>query len=314
MKLYSIIIPVYNRPQEIDELLLSLTNQTYIHFEVIIVEDGSTQTCEHIVEKYQHLLKIYYYKTPNQGPGKARNYGVQFAKGEYIIILDSDCILPSAYMEQIHDALKHYDVDAFGGPDRAHHSFSPLQKAINYSMTSFLTTGGIRGGRKKLDDFYPRSFNMGIRREVYIKLEGFSSMRYGEDIDFSRRIKEAGYKTRLFPMAYVFHKRRTSLCSFFKQVSHSGEARVVLTKKYPSSLKAVHLLPAVFTLYLLVTILLSPFCPLLLLPIAFYALLLFLDAFIRNNRSFKIAALAVITSFVQLTGYGSGMIRRWMYR
>lgn len=245
---YSIIVPVYNRPEEVDELLESLTKQQLRDFEVVIVEDGSSAPCQEIAEKYQNKLDIHYYYKSNSGPGQSRNYGAERSKGEYLIVLDSDCILPAGYLSAVDQELLSSPADAFGGPDRAHASFSNIQKAINYSMTSFFTTGGIRGGKKKMDKFYPRSFNMGIKREVYVALGGFSKMRFGEDIDFSIRIFKGGYRCRLFPNAWVYHKRRTDLKKFFKQVHNSGIARINLYKKYPESLKIVHLLPAVFTL------------------------------------------------------------------
>ena len=240
---YSIIIPVYNRPDEADELLQSLTRQSFKDFEVIIVEDGSSVPCKDVAERYQNILDIRYYAKPNSGPGQTRNYGAERSRGEYLIILDSDCILPEGYFAAVEEELQKAPADAFGGPDRAHVSFTDIQKAINYSMTSFFTTGGIRGGKKKMDKFYPRSFNMGVRREVYETLGGFSRMRFGEDIDFSIRIFKGGYACRLFPGAWVYHKRRTDLKKFFKQVHNSGIARINLYKKYPESLKTVHLLP-----------------------------------------------------------------------
>ena len=245
---YSVIIPVYNRPDEADELLQSLTRQSFKDFEVIIVEDGSSVPCKDVAERYQNILDIHYYAKPNSGPGQTRNYGAERSRGEYLIILDSDCILPEGYFAAVEEELQKAPADAFGGPDRAHVSFTDIQKAINYSMTSFFTTGGIRGGKKKMDKFYPRSFNMGVRREVYETLGGFSRMRFGEDIDFSIRIFKGGYACRLFPGAWVYHKRRTDLKKFFKQVHNSGIARINLYKKYPESLKTVHLLPAAFTL------------------------------------------------------------------
>ena len=245
---YSVIIPVYNRPDEVDELLQSLTGQRFKDFEVIIVEDGSSIPCRKVTEAYRKKLDIHYYDKPNSGPGQSRNYGAERSSGEYLIILDSDCILPEGYFEAVEKELQASPADAFGGPDRAHESFTDIQKAINYSMTSFFTTGGIRGGKKKMDKFYPRSFNMGVRREVYHILGGFSKMRFGEDIDFSIRIFQGGYRCRLFPDAWVYHKRRTDLKKFFKQVHNSGIARINLYKKYPESLKPVHLLPAAFTL------------------------------------------------------------------
>ena len=228
MEVFSIIIPVYNRPEEIDDLLNSLTRQTYVHFEVIVVDDGSSIPCEPVVNAYNDRLRIRYFYIENSGPGLARNQGVRYAEGEIVIVLDSDCIVPASYLEQVHESLMRYKVDAFGGADRAHSSFSAIQKAVNYSMTSFFTTGGIRGSRRHLDTFYPRSFNMGMRKEVYEALGGFSDMRYGEDIDFSIRIFAAGYKCRYFPGAWVYHKRRTNFVQFFRQVWHSGYARIIL--------------------------------------------------------------------------------------
>ena len=211
---YSIIVPVFNRPDEVDELLESLTHQTEKDFEVVIVEDGSQTPCEEVCKRYEHLMDIHYYYKENSGPGQSRNYGAERAKGEYLLILDSDVVLPEGYLKAVSDELSRKPADAFGGPDKAHSSFTDTQKAISYSMTSFFTTGGIRGGKKKMDKFYPRSFNMGIRRDVYLKLNGFSNMRFGEDIDFSIRIFKAGCRCRLFPEAWVWHKRRTDFRKF----------------------------------------------------------------------------------------------------
>ena len=231
MTRFSFIVPVFNRPDEVDELLQSLTRQTVRGFEVIVVEDGSQMPCRDVCEKYASQLDIHYFDKPNSGPGQSRNYGVERAQGEYVIILDSDVVLPDGYLAAVEQELQREPADAFGGPDSAHPSFTPTQKAISYSMTSFFTTGGIRGGKKKLDKFYPRSFNMGIRREVYEQLGGFSSMRFGEDIDFSIRIFKGGYRCRLFPEAWVWHKRRTDFRKFFRQVYNSGIARINLYKK-----------------------------------------------------------------------------------
>jgi len=249
MPLFSFIIPVFNRPNEVEELLQSLTQQTVDSsmFEVIVVEDGSQITCKEVCERFSEQLNLHYYYKENSGPGQSRNYGADKSCGEYYIVLDSDVVLPETYIQHVLDEINRESCDAFGGPDRAHHDFSPIQKAISYSMTSFFTTGGIRGGKKKLDKFYPRSYNMGIKSDVYKALNGFSKMRFGEDIDFSIRIFDNGYSCRLFPEAWVYHKRRTDFRKFFKQVYNSGIARINLYKKYPSSLKLVHLLPAVFT-------------------------------------------------------------------
>ena len=304
---YSVIIPVYNRPDEVDELLQSLTQQSFKDFEVIVVEDGSSIPCKPVTEKYQELLDVHYYDKPNSGPGQTRNYGVERSKGEYLIILDSDCILPEGYFLAVEEELQHEAADAFGGPDRAHESFTNIQKAINYSMTSFFTTGGIRGGKKKMDKFYPRSFNMGIRREVYEALGGFSKMRFGEDIDFSIRLFKNGNKVCLFPSAWVYHKRRTDWHKFFRQVYNSGIARINLYKKYPDSLKLVHLLPAAFTLGVLFFLVGSLFCTWSLLPLGLFCLLIFADSSIQN-KSIKIGFLSIIASFIQLSGYGCGFL------
>ena len=318
---YSIIIPVFNRPDEVDELLQSLTEQTVKDFDVVIVEDGSKTPCKDVVDKYASQLHLLYYYKENGGPGPARNYGVERAKGDYVLILDSDCVLPPTYIEAIEAELSSNPCDAFGGPDRAHESFTPVQKAISYSMTSFFTTGGIRGGKKKLDKFYPRSFNMGVRRDVYNALGGFSKMRFGEDIDFSIRIFKGGYKCRLFPEAWVWHKRRTDMDKFFKQVFNSGIARINLEKRHPGSMKLVHLLPTAFTVgvtALIIAALVFRFMGswmwlYALLPIELYCLLLFIDASIQN-KSMVIGILAVEAAFVQLFGYGLGFIKAWWQR
>lgn len=310
---YSVIVPVYNRPNEADELLKSLTYQTFGNFEVIIVDDGSTLPCSEVASKYSGQLNIHYYFKPNSGPGQTRNFGVERAHGDYVVILDSDVVVPSDYLNKIEHELTTNPCDSFGGPDRADKSFTNLQKAINYSMTSFFTTGGIRGGRQKLDKFYPRSFNMGVKTDVYRALGGFSNMRFGEDIDFSIRIFKANYKCRLFPDAWVYHKRRTNLSKFFRQVFNSGIARINLYKKYPESLKLVHALPAVFTAGVALLLVSSPitvFGPSL---IVLYALLIFISAFLQTG-SINIAILAIVTSFIQLLGYGSGFIYAWWIR
>lgn len=310
---YSVVIPVYNRPDEVDELLQSLCGQTYQNFEVVVVEDGSAIPCKQVVKKYTEMLDVHYFEKPNSGPGQTRNYAAERSRGEYLLILDSDCILPETYLAAVEAKLQREPTDAFGGPDRAHDSFSDVQKAINYAMTSFFTTGGIRGGKKKMDKFYPRSFNMGVRAEVYKALGGFSAMRFGEDIDFSIRIFKGGYRCRLFPEAWVWHKRRTDLKKFFKQVHNSGIARIDLYKKYPESLKLVHLLPAVFTVGVVMVLLVAFICPWSLLLLALFAVVIFIDASIRN-KSIKIGALSVIAAFIQLTGYGSGFLRAWWKR
>ena len=346
---YSIIVPVYNRPDEVDELLQSLCEQTVKDFEVIIVEDGSINPCKDVCNKYAGILSLHYYAKENSGPGQSRNYGAERANGEYVIILDSDVVLPQGYLQAVDNALSSLhsplssEIVAFGGPDAAHPDFTPVQKAISYAMTSFFTTGGIRGGKAKLDKFYPRSFNMGIRRDVYHQLGGFSKMRFGEDIDFSYRIVEAGHKTRLFPEAWVWHKRRTDFRKFFRQVYNSGIARINLTKRHPGTLKLVHLLPTVFTLGVIGCLMLFGlgaalycygewldayglrptddmhqgvgfvFCILALLPLLLYSGIIFIDSTIRN-KSLWVGLLSIPAAFVQLMGYGLGFIEAWWKR
>ena len=311
---YSIIVPVYNRPDEVDELLESLTKQTLKDFEVIIVEDGSIKPCKDVCEKYANILDLHYYAKENSGPGQSRNYGAERSNGEWLIILDSDVVLPEGYLEAVEKSLaSSTSIEAWGGPDAAHPSFTPVQKAISYSMTSFFTTGGIRGGKAKLDKFYPRSFNMGIRRDVYLKLEGFTKMRFGEDIDFSYRIVEAGYMPRLFPEAWVWHKRRTDFRKFFRQVYNSGIARINLEKRHPGTMKLVHLLPTVFTLgvigLLLITFIFTYAC----VPIILYSAIIFIDSSIKN-KSLWVGLQSIPAAFVQLMGYGFGFIESWWKR
>ena len=311
---YSIIVPVYNRPDEVDELLESLTSQTLKDFEVVIVEDGSKITCKDVCDKYANILHLHYYYKENSGPGQSRNYGVERANGEYVLIVDSDAVAPAGFMQAIDDELKRQPSDAWGGPDAAHESFTDVQKAISYAMTSFFTTGGIRGGKKQLDKFYPRSFNLGIRREAYLALGGFSKTRfskmslYGEDIDFSIRIYKAGYSCRLFPEAWVWHKRRTDFRKFWRQVYNSGYARINLWRMYPEALKPVHALPSVFTLGVVGLLVLAPFtCGWSLVLLLLYALLILIDSSIQS-KSMKVGFLAVAAVFVQLIGYGIGFL------
>ena len=330
---YSIIVPVFNRPDEVEELLESLCSQTEKDFEVVIVEDGSQKPCKDVCDKFAGILDLHYYNKENSGPGQSRNYGAERAHGEWLIILDSDVVLPQDYLKSVTCGVKSGNgLAAFGGPDAAHPDFTPVQKAITYSMTSFFTTGGIRGGKTKLDKFYPRSFNMGIRHDVYHQLGGFTKMRFGEDIDFSYRIVEAGYQPRLFPEAWVWHKRRTDFQKFFRQVYNSGIARINLEKRHPGTLKLVHLLPTVFTMGVIALLLLfvcglmmSSFgsievkpkghqlCQLALLPLALYSLLIVIDSSIKN-KSLYVGLLSIPAAFVQLTGYGLGFIESWWKR
>lgn len=304
---FSIIIPLYNRPEEMDELLASLCAQTDKQFEVIIAEDGSARKSDAVAEKYRPLLDITYFYKSNSGPGLSRNAGAARAKYDYLIFFDSDCIIPPHYIETVARSLRTKFVDAYGGPDAALPSFTTVQKAINYSMTSFFTTGGIRGKSKSMDRFHPRSFNMGVSREAFNAVGGYGRMRFGEDIDFSLRLLKAGFRTTLIPEAYVYHKRRSTFRQFFKQVHNSGIARINLHLAHPGSLKAVHALPALFVIGMTVIFLLSPFYPALLLIPGLYSLVIFADS-LRLNQSAKVATYSIAAAWIQMIGYGTGFL------
>lgn len=314
MPCFAVVIPVYNRPDEVDELLQSLVLQDYKDFEVIIVEDGSVQTCEAIANGYRKKLNIRYFFKENSGPGLSRNYGAERSEADFIVFFDSDCIIPPAYFSIVSKFLFENQVDAWGGPDREHPSFSNIQKAINYSMTSFFTTGGIRGGKKQLDKFLPRSFNMGFNRNVFKNTGGYSGMRFGEDLDLSLRIIQSGYKTALIRDAFVYHKRRTSFRKFFKQIYNSGIARINLYKLHPESLKLVHYIPAFFLVGIILLVLLTfTFGWIFILPVLLFMILVFTDSLVMN-QDFYVALLSVVASLVQTTAYGAGFISAFWKR
>jgi glycosyltransferase involved in cell wall biosynthesis len=311
MLFYSIIIPVYNRPDEIAELLLSLTRQSLKKFEVIIVEDGSTETCKSEVEGFVDKLDIHYFFKENTGQGFSRNYGFDKAKGDYFMVFDSDCILPETYMQTVDEHLTKEPLDAFGGPDRAKESFTIIQKAINYSMTSIFTTGGIRGNKKHAGTYHPRSFNMGISREVYAKTGGYITTRMGEDIEFSIRIIKEGFKVGLIEEAYVYHRRRTTLGQFYKQLHYFGRARIKISRLYANELKLVHFFPVLFLvgwLVLLITWFVNK--PLFLLAtgvaVLYYALI-FIDSTIKTS-SLPVGLVSIVAATVQLSAYAIGMV------
>ncbi len=312
---FSIIIPVYNRPAEVLELLESLTRQTYTHFEILIVEDGSTETCQHIVAQYQERLTLRYYFKENSGQGFSRNFGFEKAKGDFFILFDSDCIIPDDYFSIVHARLAQGHLDIYGGPDRAHPDFNVLQKAISYSMTSIFTTGGIRGRKSHVGVFHPRSFNMGLARKVYEKVGGYVITRKGEDIIWSITAINNGFQTGLITEAFVYHKRRTNLVAFFRQLHFFGTARINISRFYPDELKLVHALPAFFVLGLLLYLVqwfISPtlfFAGTILLLL--YVIVLCLDATIKT-QSIAVGLLAVVTSFTQLTAYGLGFIQEYI--
>ncbi|MBR1882911.1 MAG: glycosyltransferase [Muribaculaceae bacterium] len=313
MAYFSVIVPVYNRRDEVDDLLRSLAAQTHKDFEVVIVEDGSTEPCEDIVARYAGDMDVRYFYKDNEGRSIARNHGIEHATGDYFVFFDSDCVIPPDYFATLTRALQEQYVDCFGGPDAAGQDFTDLQKAINFSMTAFLTTGGIRGGKVQLEKFVPRSFNMGYSRQVWERVGGFREM-FSEVIDMSTRIRQAGFTIRLIREAHVYHKRRTSLRKFARQTHVFGMSRITLKLLYPDSLKAVHTLPALFVLGCLALVLLA----LLwhwwaILPVVLYAVLLWVSA-LAQTRSLKISLMAVVTSFVQLFSYGTGFIRAYVWK
>lgn len=323
---FSIIIPVYNRPQELDELLDSLTRQNYSSFEVIVVEDGSYRHAKDVVRRYRDKLDIRYCEKINEGQGLARNFGFARAQGDYFIVFDSDIIVPENYLQNVMTGIARDGWDAFGGPDAAHPSFTPIQKAISYSMTSPFTTGGIRGNKKHVGQFHPRSFNMGISRKVYEQTSGFKLSRQSEDIEFSIRMIAQGFRVGLIPEAFVYHKRRTTFEQFFRQTYGFGKGRIVIYKLFPRELKPVHALPAVFVAGLSGLLLFNlvnwaslgeiPVLPILCtignIILLVYTLLLFLHAWF-STKSIRVAGLGVIAAYVQLIAYGAGFMDNYNY-
>ena len=312
MPYFSVIVPVYNRRDEVEDLLRSLTRQTDKDFEIILVEDGSTEPCQDIALRYASQLDLRYFYKSNEGRSIARNFGLEHATGQYFVFFDSDCVIPPDYFKTLGRELANNYVPCFGGPDAASDDFTDVQKAISFSMTSLLTTGGIRGGKVQMEKFVPRSFNMGYSREVYNKVGGFREM-FSEDIDMSTRVRQAGFDIRLIRPAFVYHKRRTSIAKFARQTYVFGMSRITLKLLYPDSLKLVHCLPAVFLIGCVLLLLLSLWKWWFLLPILLYAAMLWVGAFIET-RSLKIACLAVATSFTQLCSYGWGFIKAYVWK
>jgi glycosyltransferase involved in cell wall biosynthesis len=309
---FSLIIPVYNRPDEIDELLASLVLQEYKEqFEVVIIEDGSAYDCRSVIEVYKDLLAVSYYYKDNSGPGDSRNYGMKVAKGDYFIILDSDCIIPPHYLQSVADNLAAGYVDCFGGPDAALDTFSDMQKAINFTMTSFITTGGVRGKTEAIEKFQPRSFNMGLSKQAFEASGGFGNIHPGEDPDLSIRLWKMGYVTKLFPNSFVYHKRRIDLEKFHIQVNKFGKARPILDLWHPEYKKVTFLFPSFFISGLIISLILL----LIKVQVFFYSYILYfilvgLISGIQNN-SFRIGCLSIVAAFIQFYGYGSGYLESW---
>lgn len=310
MPRFSVIVPVYNRRDEVRDLLESLANQTLKNFEVMLVEDGSTEPCDDIARQHENRLELHYYHKSNEGRSIARNYGIERATGDYFVFFDSDCVVPAHYFEILTRELDRDYTPCYGGPDAAHEGFSMVQKAINFAMTSFLTTGGIRGGKVQLEKFTPRSFNMGYSREVWEKVGGFREM-FSEDIDMSLRISGAGFGTRLIREAFVYHKRRVDLKKFARQTYVFGMSRITLKLLYPDSLKIVHCLPALFVLCCLALLVLAlAWHWWAIVPILVYALMLWVNALLSTGN-LAVATTAVAASFIQLGAYGTGFIQAY---
>ncbi|MCB0474265.1 MAG: glycosyltransferase [Flavobacteriaceae bacterium] len=306
---FSIIIPVYNRPEELDDLLQSIVLQRYHNdFEVVVIDDGSSVPCGEIIEKYKDKLNLVYHYKENTGPGDSRNYGMKRARGNYFIILDSDCILPKQYLKEVAAVLTTNYTGAYGGPDASDSNFTKQQKAISYAMTAFLTTGGIRGN-KKLKKFQPRSFNMGLSKEAFKATGGFSKMNYGEDIDLSFRLWQQNIETQYIDKAFVYHKRRTTWKSFYKQVFNFGAARPVLNRMYPGTAKITYWFPTLFLIYAILALILWTIgTGILLVFFIAYLLALFVDSLFKN-RNLQVALQSVLAALIMFTGYGSGFLR-----
>ena len=311
--MFSLIIPIYNRPEEIKELLESLLLSSYKKgYEIVIIEDGSKIDCKEVVAQYADKFSISYYFKENSGPGDSRNYGMKVAKGDYFIILDSDCLIPANYLSEVEKELEANYVDCFGGSDAAHESFSKIQKAINFTMTSFLTTGGIRGGSEKIGKFQPRSFNMGISKKAFQESKGFGNIHPGEDPDLSIRLWKLGYKTRLFPNAFVYHKRRIDWDKFSIQVNKFGKARPILDSWYPEYSKITFWFPSLFIIGLFFSVIVLIFgCKLPLLLYAFYYLMILVFSTIQN-KSLEIGLLSLVAVNRQFFGYGLGYLKSFL--
>lgn len=316
---FSVIIPVYNRPDELRELLDSLTRQTVLPYEVLVIEDGSSVKADSVVAEVADRLPVKYFMKPNSGQGFTRNYGFERATGDYFVIFDSDAIIPPHYFETVATYLQTANLDAYGGPDAAHPNFTNIQKAISYSMTSPFTTGGIRGSKKNLGGtFHPRSFNMGLSRTVWKTVGGYRITRMGEDIEFAIRIIEGGFRTGLIPDAFIYHKRRTNFGQFFRQLRFFGRARINISRFYSSELKLVHTFPALFMLGILSLPIFALISPVLFTCVIgvyiVFSMLVLIDG-TRREKSLVVGLLSVVAAFVQLIGYGTGFVqegwKRW---
>jgi len=316
--LYSLILPTFGRPDEVENYLESMVLQKQKNFEVIVVDGSPDDILHPVIEKYKAKLDLHYFHERGLKASESRNLGCEKARGDFLVFIDSDCVVPPDYFIKIDSFLKqHPEVDAYGGPDAADSSFSPFQKAVNYAMTSMLTTGGIRGRKKHIGKYQLRGFNMGVKREVFFAVGRYSGMQVAEDIDLSMRLQKAGYTTVLIAEAFVFHRRKATFNNFFRQLYFHGKGRIDLHLKHGDALKLVHMLPGFFVLYLIAGIAsLFIFLPLFyffLGTLIFYLLSIFFDATIRN-RSFCVGILSMATSMELLVAYGLGVWRNIIVR
>ncbi len=309
---YSIVVPAFKRPDEVRELLQSLAKQTYKDFEFILADGSPDDSLKEVIAPFEEHFPVKHLFRKDLGISESRNLGVTEAKGDYVVFFDSDCIIPSEYFQKVDKYLLNHPLDAYGGPDRADESFDTRQKAISYAMTSFFTTGGIRGKKGHVGDYQPRTFNMGIRRDVFNALDGFSGLKVSEDIDLSIRLKKGGYKTGLIESAYVYHKRRSTFYKFYRQVFSFGQGRIDLQIKHGDALKLVHTFPSLFVLYLaggfLLGLVSKFFAAFWLLTVFLYGMLIVADSAVQN-KSVTVGFVSVYASFVMLCGYGLGMIK-----
>ena len=324
-KFYSIIIPSFNRADELSELLKSFEQLDFPKdaYEVIIADDGSTDTTAELVKKFQDKksFTLTYCSQQNKGLGAARNLGMENAAGDFFVFVDSDVTVPPHWLNEIDLGLSREKADAFGGPDTYLDSFPALLKAINYSMTSFITTGGLRGKKgRKLAKFYPRSFNMGLSRKLQEKIGGFGNLRHGQDIEYSSRIIRSGAKVFFAEKAFVFHKRRTNLRRFLRQVFNWGIARINLYQIDPSMFEPLHAAPAAALILVLTVSAAAVFSPLFfwLFKIGLVSGLLVLlfsmaDAAIKYKQLKPSFYLPLVIP-IQVFAYGAGFIYNFIRR
>ncbi len=318
----SVITPSYNRASELEHLMRSISAQSIDHnlFELIISDDGSTDDTEALINSWQEKasFSIKYISQENKGPGAARNHGLEKSIGELILFIDSDCEAHPKWIETIVDEYHKSEFDACGGPDGGKKDFTLLQKAIDYSMTSFFTTGGMRGhSEKMISKFYPRTHNMGVKRDKYEAVGGFGNLRHGQDIEFSHRIRTSGGKIRFIKNALVYHRRRTSLRQFIKQVFNWGVARINLGKIDTAMLEPVHFLPSLSILLSLFIILIiyqldwgiSEIFLLFFSPLSIICLLGAL-----NKKDLRVFPILLLVIPIQIFGYGLGFLQAYIRR